>query len=881
MSPFVLGPRKLVRTDRRCAARLRTSRRSRFGIEFLEDRITPATPSVTGLNPTFGPNVGGTSVTISGTNFTGATLVDFGQNAATNLTVVSGTTITAVSPAGSGTVDVTVTTPSGTSPINLADEFTYSPTIASISPTSGPVGGGTTVTITGTSFTGATAVDFGSIAATSFAVVNNTTITAVSPAGTGVVDITVTAPTGTSTTTPADRFTYAAAPVVSALAPNSGSLAGGTLVTIIGSGFTGATVVDFGTVAGTNLTVVSDSSITVDSPPSLNTGTVDVTVMAPGGTSATTPADQFTYVIGPTVTGINPTFGPTIGGTLVTITGTDFDGATSVDFGTIQATGVTIVSDTTITAFSPAGSGTVNVTVTTPGGTSPTVLADEFTYSPTVTSVSPAGGPPTGGTSVTITGTSFAGASEVLFGGVMATSFSVVNSTTITAVSPPGTGTVDVTVTAPTGTSTPAAGDKFSYVVAPTVTGISPSSGPNTGGTTVTITGSGFTSTTQVFFGANAATSFTVTNDSTITAVSPAGTGTVDVTVVNLGGTSPTSSADQFTYVVLFAPTVTSVTPRSGPASGGIEVVILGTNLAGATAIAFGTAEATELISDTATEIVVASPAAAAFGPVDVTVTTANGTSSTSVADLFYYAAPGAVTPRVTAISPQFGPLAGGTLVTITGSGFEQTAPTSVFFGLTAATDVTVVSPTTITAVSPAGSGAVDVTVYTFGGGSLTTPGDVFTYTVDGPQVTNVQRFGFHSQPTFLVSNFNSALEPSTAKRAANYEIVGPSGHKINVRSATYNPKTGAVTLALSQQLVLRKNYLLTINGTTSKGIRNTAGLLLDGARTGAPGSNYVATITEFNLAGSASQRPVAAVLRAKAERLLARVKLAVHRHAK
>src|ERR1700733_2285999 len=118
MSSFVLGARHLMRTDRRRADRLR-SRRLRLGIELLEDRITPAAPSVTGLNPTFGPTVGGTAVTISGTNFTGATVVDFGPNAATNLTVVSPTTITADSPAGTGTVDVTVTTPSGTSPTNL------------------------------------------------------------------------------------------------------------------------------------------------------------------------------------------------------------------------------------------------------------------------------------------------------------------------------------------------------------------------------------------------------------------------------------------------------------------------------------------------------------------------------------------------------------------------------------------------------------------------------------------------------------------------------------------------------------------------------------------------------------------------------------------
>ena len=64
---------------------------------------------------------------------------------------------------------------------------------------------------------------------------------------------------------------------------------------------------------------------------------------------------------------MSPTAGPLGGGTLVTITGTGFTGATAVDFGTTPATDLTVVSDTTITADSPAGTGTVDVTVTTPG----------------------------------------------------------------------------------------------------------------------------------------------------------------------------------------------------------------------------------------------------------------------------------------------------------------------------------------------------------------------------------------------------------------------------------------------------------------------------------------------------------------------------------
>ena len=245
------------------------------------------------------------------------------------------------------------------------------------------------MTITGTGFTGATAVDFGTTAATNLTVVSDTTITADSPAGTGVVDVTVTTPAGTSAPSPADQFTYTAvvAPVVTGMSPTSGPTAGGTLVTITGTGFTGATAVDFGTTAATDLTVVNDTTITADSP--AGTGTVDVTVITPAGTSATSPADQFTYTaaVAPTVTGMSPTSGPAAGGTLVTITGTGFTGATAVDFGTTAATGVTVVNDTTITANSPAGTGIVNVTVITPAGTSTTSAADQFTYAVTAPTV--------------------------------------------------------------------------------------------------------------------------------------------------------------------------------------------------------------------------------------------------------------------------------------------------------------------------------------------------------------------------------------------------------------------------------------------------------------------------------------------------------------
>ena len=124
------------------------------------------------------------------------------------------------------------------------------------------------MTITGTGFTAATAVDFGTATATNVTVVNGTTITANSPAGTGTVDVTVITPDGTSATTPSDRFTYiaaaatTAAPTVTGVSPNSGPTAGGTTVTITGSGFTGATAVDFGTTPATDVVVINGTTIT-------------------------------------------------------------------------------------------------------------------------------------------------------------------------------------------------------------------------------------------------------------------------------------------------------------------------------------------------------------------------------------------------------------------------------------------------------------------------------------------------------------------------------------------------------------------------------------------------------------------------------------------
>jgi DNA-binding beta-propeller fold protein YncE len=341
----------------------------------------PAQPAVTALSPSAGPIGGGNTVTITGVHLTGATGVSFGSNAASSFTVVSDTQVTATAPAGSGTVDVRVTTPNGTSVAAPADKYTYTSgaTVGALNPSSGPTAGGTVVTITGTNLSNASAVSFGGTPATSFSVLGPTQISAVAPPGTaGTVDVTVTTSGGTSPTGSSDQYTYVAAPTVSAVSPNTGPTAGGTSVTITGTSFTGATAVSFGTTSARSFTVTSGTSITATSP--AGSGTVDVTVTTGGGTSATGAADGFTYIAMPAVTGLAPASGPAAGGTIVTITGANLSGATAVKFGGSAAVWFNVMSATSITAKAPAGSGTVDVRVTTTFGTSTTSAADQFTY---------------------------------------------------------------------------------------------------------------------------------------------------------------------------------------------------------------------------------------------------------------------------------------------------------------------------------------------------------------------------------------------------------------------------------------------------------------------------------------------------------------------
>jgi len=264
-------------------------------------------PTITGFQPTTGGVAGGTAVTISGTNFQSGATVKFGTVTASSVNVQSATSIVATAPPGTtGAVAITVTNPDGLSA--TANGFTYvipAPTVSNVAPASGPSNGGTAVQINGANFQNGATVTFGTKAAQKVIVNDAGSIIAITPAAIGneeqgiPIDIVIHNPDGQSVTQ-AHGFQYTSAPLsITVVSPGSGTNAGGTTVSISGSGFTSAlsgASVKFGGVAGTNLTALDAANLTVTLPPHAN-GTVDVAVTIGGQTITALAA--FTYEAAP------------------------------------------------------------------------------------------------------------------------------------------------------------------------------------------------------------------------------------------------------------------------------------------------------------------------------------------------------------------------------------------------------------------------------------------------------------------------------------------------------------------------------------------------------------------------------------------------------
>jgi len=347
-------------------------------------------PSVTEVSPSSGPPAGGTKLTVLGIGFQrGATLAINGIPAL-DVTVVDSSTITARTPESTVfyPVDVSVTNPDGQADV-LDNVFTYEEPqverISEIVPDTGAASGGEAVVIKGRDFVDGTVVSFNGRAATEVEVLNPTTIRVVIPAGpVGPVPVNVRNP-GEDAVTVTGAFAYVdrAPRIVESVRPRKGPAAGGTRITIIGSGFESGASVDIGGNAAQKVDIVSSTRITARTPAG-DIGTADVAVRNPDVPAAILP-DAFTYVEAPTITAVSPKRGPQAGGTRVTITGTGFAEDAVVTIGDVTVTDARVIDESTIRLVTPAAAEpiAVAITVTNPGQPTAT-LRRAFTYRPPV-----------------------------------------------------------------------------------------------------------------------------------------------------------------------------------------------------------------------------------------------------------------------------------------------------------------------------------------------------------------------------------------------------------------------------------------------------------------------------------------------------------------
>jgi hypothetical protein len=745
---------------------------------------TAAPPVVTSIFPSSGPAAGGTTVQITGTGFQAGSKVFFGSVPATVVGIPTATTITVTTPAlPVGPADVKVVNPDGLQTI-VADGFSAlaaptapAPVIVSISPTSGPPAGGTLITITGTGFQATSQVIIGGVAATISGIPTPTNITAVTPVLlVGTYDVKVVNSDGQASVLPA-AFTVSnvtAPPVIANVLPHFAHTPG-AVVQIVGSGFQTGSKVFFGAVAvpisgnptSTTLTVVV---------PALPIGSTDVTIVNPDG-KQTVAGGAFFAMGGGTGTGatlvissINPNIGPATGGSLVQITGGDFEPGSQVFIGGVLATISGVPTDSSVTVIAPPlPIGPADVKIIDPDGQVAVVaggfaaLAPSLAPPPVITAVNAGpstSGLTTGGATVQISGTGFVAGSKVFIGGSSAPLSSLPTGTLLTVTAPPlPVGAADIKVVNPDGQESVLKGAFVVVAPPPVITSVSTgsgssASGPAAGGTIVKISGTGFQTDSQVFIGGIAAAFSASPTATLLTVVAPAlPVGPADVKVLNSDG-QKSVLAGAFNVTPNPVPlTIGNVLPHFAHTPGAV-ITISGTGFQPGSQVFLGGVLVTVSGIPTATSISVVTPALP-IGATDVKIINPDGTQITS-AGAFFAMGGGSVSapPVVTNVSPGFGPITGGTAVVITGTGFQPGS--QVFFGGVAAAVSGIPTATSITVITP---------VLPVG------PADVKIVNPDGQQVIAAGAFVAQATPV-LPPPVVSSITPATAPAAGGTTIT-------------------------------------------------------------------------------------------------------------
>lgn len=256
---------------------------------------------------------------------------------------------------------------------------TSAPSISGFSPASGPAG--TVISVQGSNFKNLTSATVGGVAAAlrlsspKLAYVTVPSNAVSGPIGLANASYSTTSSAGFTVTASAPAPTYAQ-PLVSGFSPGSGAV--GTVVTVSGSGFTGATGARVGSSSTVGVSVASDSSLSFAVPSGAASGVITISNPQYSGSSST----SFTVTVPLTVSGFSPTSG--LPGTVVTVSGTGFSGASSAQIGSSTAAAVSVASDSALSFTVPAGasSGTIRVV----NGTQSATSSASFTVTTTITS---------------------------------------------------------------------------------------------------------------------------------------------------------------------------------------------------------------------------------------------------------------------------------------------------------------------------------------------------------------------------------------------------------------------------------------------------------------------------------------------------------------
>lgn len=565
-----------------------------------------AIPEITSISPENGPIAGGTNVKVYGKNFMKGVQVKFGDKAASSITFNNSGYLYVKTPAVDtwGPVDVSIENPDGTSAV-LEKAFNYDEPpkleLLSITPAEGSTIGNETVALAGKEFKTGAKVYFNNIESSSVTFSSAQALIVKTPVWDKEekVDIKVVNPSGEEASLK-QAYTYIApppppGPTISSVTPNTGRMDENTLIYIDGANFEKGAKLNFGG-ADTTYSYVSATRLQLRTPFWNEPVSVDIQLTNPDGQSASL-EKAFTYTAppalpDPVVSRVSPANGPMTGGTLVYVDGANYQKGAKLFW--IQGSNITefnpdFINATRLRLRTPATTtfGPVDIRVVNPDNKEANLTAG-FTYDappvlpdPVITSISPAVGNVKGGNVVEIYGEEFQKDAKVSFGSQEIDLYAYVSKARVRVKAPASdvAGTVSIKLTNPDGKSVTLP-NAYTYEEAkPEITSVSPGNGPLAGGTMVYVDGNYLESGLTLTF-AGAPISYDYVSNTRIRFRTPVGSaaGPVDIVITNPTGASVTA---QFVYdapPAIPAPTLTSLSPTSGPVAGGTLLYVDGKN---------------------------------------------------------------------------------------------------------------------------------------------------------------------------------------------------------------------------------------------------------------------------------------------------------------